>query len=183
MKGLYFLLGVAVGAAGTYFAMKKKVEDVEREFYDSRYEQEPEKAEEEPIISSEKIPEKPAIKDYMAYAKEISSNRYAKEEDVEETKDGPYVITPDEYGDMGDDYDMVPLNYFNDNVLAYERDDKEVDDADDLVGTDFKSRFGEYEDGMVYVRSDRDKTDYAIFKDDRSYEEVSGNKPRRVEVE
>lgn len=179
MKGLYFLVGMAVGAVGTYFVMKRRVEEMEREFYDDRYEESPENNEE---IISDQIPEKPSIKDYMAYAKEISENRYAKEEDVKEVKDDPYVITPDEYGSMGEEYDMVPLNYFNDGVLAYERDDTEVDNADDLVGTDFKSKFGQYEEGMVYVRCDRDKTDYAIFKDDRSYEEVSGNKPHRVEV-
>lgn len=178
MKGLYFLVGMAVGAVGTYFVMKRRVEEIEQAFYEDRYDG---KSEEEPSVS-DKIPEKPAIKDYMAYAKEISGNRYAKEEDVKEAEDGPYVITPDEYGSMGEEYDMVPLNYFNDGVLAYERDDAEVDNADDLVGTDFKSRFGQYEEGMVYVRCDRDKTDYAIFKDDRSYEEVSGNKPHRVEV-
>ena len=181
-KALYFLLGAVVGAAGSYFYFKAKYNEAEKELYSERFEERKEKKEDdgERIIELGKavIEEKP---DIMTLAKKIAENRYAKKEEVEgSVEDGPYLINPDEFGV---DHDRESIIFYSDDVLAYEINDEIVENADELVGSEFKDHFGDYEEDMVYVRNDSEMTDFEIFKDTRTYEEVSGNKPHGSEDE
>jgi len=93
-----------------------------------------------------------------------------KERDDVNNMNKPYVIAPEETWEQ--DYPTISLTYYEkDGVLADERD-KIIKNADELVGDDFVSHFGEYEDDCVYVRNDELKVYYEILKDSGSYSEV-----------
>lgn len=78
----------------------------------------------------------------------------------------PYVISPDEFGEL-EDYTKVSLTYFADGVLADECGEI-VDDVEEIIG-DGLDHFGEYEDDSVFVRSDAKRCDYEILKDLRDF--------------
>lgn len=86
---------------------------------------------------------------------------------------GPYVISPDEFGDNG--YDIAYLTYYNDGVLVSDMNDR-LDDADELVGTEFKKHFGEFDNPIeVIVRNDKLHCDYDITYDPRDYSDTQGS--------
>lgn len=85
---------------------------------------------------------------------------------------GPYVISPDEFGDDG--YDIAYLTYYNDGVLVNDMNDK-LDDAEELVGTEFKNHFGEFDNlNEVIVRNEKLACDYDITFDPRDYSDTQG---------
>lgn len=93
---------------------------------------------------------------------------YSEKESDEEY---PFVITPDEFGDV-DEYDKISLTYYaGDEMLADEKDEL-VESIDSVVGLESLDHFGEYEDDSVFVRNDRLKCDYEILKDVRSWSDV-----------
>lgn len=84
--------------------------------------------------------------------------------------DGPYIITPDQLGEK-DNYDIITLYYYSDNVLATETGNI-VDDINWTIGEDALEYIGKYEDGAITVRNDRLKCDYEIFEDLRTYSDI-----------
>ena len=105
--------------------------------------------------------------EYYIFSKFIIENTNAKKE-VPET--GPYVISPDEFGEL-DDYETISLTYYSDKVLADDMD-QVIDDYMVCVGNDFMNHFGEYEDDSVFIRNDARKCDYEILYDLRPYSEL-----------
>ena len=110
----------------------------------------------------------------------IKDNGYRQEEDEitdaiikskrsEKDESGVYVISPEEFGDCG--YELMDLTYYADGVLADDEDEM-VDNPTDLVGRKALNSFGEYEDGVVHVRSDRRKCDYEITTDPRNWKDI-----------
>ena len=190
-KGLYsltFILGAAVGSVVTWYLVKDKYEQLANEEIESVKEVFTRRAEKKMETKTEKKPEgihvktKPNIMEYAARLSEEGYTNYAKEEKREvkiEPDELPYIISPDQYDDEMD-YDKVSYVYYADGVLADETD--EIVEADGVVPTDFADHFGEYENDTVYVRDDELKVDYDICRDDRTYEEVVGHKPPRVEI-
>lgn len=82
----------------------------------------------------------------------------------------PYVISPEEYGDMPG-YDTESWAYYADGIVA--NDDYEImDDLENIIG-DGLMHFGEYEDDSVCVRNENLKCDYEILKHDKTFEEIS----------
>lgn len=202
-KGLYFvtfLMGAAAGSAVTWYVVKKRYEEIAQEDFESRREvairrEETEEVTPEPIKenypnprqSAEEAVNKPSIMDYAAKLQEAGYVDYAnggkaveKVEEDNEVEKEPYVIAPENFGEF-DEYEKISLTYYSDGVLADDSDEI-IDDVGTTVGEDFAEHFGEYEDDSVFVRNDMRVCDYEILRDERTYEEVSGHKPRRVEV-
>ena len=80
-----------------------------------------------------------------------------------------YVISPYQFGDA--DYTIVSFTYHTDGIVSNDRG-KIVQNADELLGDDFASHFGEYEDDpdTVYVRNDQQRVDYEIIRDFGPYQ-------------
>lgn len=131
--------------------------------------------------------EKPSVAEY---AKKLSQEGYtgydkfsAKENEgttIGTPGERPYVISPDEFGEM-DEYSKISLMYYADGVLCDDMDQL-VDNIDEIVGADFAEHFGEYEDDSVFVRNDARKCDYEILRSLRTYEEVIAENPYKAEV-
>lgn len=189
-----FLLGTAVGSAVTWKCLKDTYEQLAQEEIDAVKEVYTRKEKNETI----KVNTKPNMKnnsEMMEYAAKLNKEEYrdySHGSAVEEPKgdekefpkkiDNPYVISPGEFGELGDEYTRISLSYYADGILADENDEI-VEDADEIVGEDFADHFGEYEPDSVFVRNDRLKCDYEILLDQRNYPEVVKSKPHRVEVQ
>ena len=120
------------------------------------------------------------------YKEKLSELEYTKEEKkggLEKMSyyDKPYVIRPDEFGEL-DDYDTISLTYYADKVLTDENDEP-IDDIDDIVGLDSLETFGEYEDDSVFVRNDRMRVDYEILLDMRNFSDLNGTDSSPVDYE
>ena len=189
---MMFVLGVAVGSVVTWRYVEKKYEQIAQDEIDSVKEvfskREAEFTENtEARIKADNAKEKPSIIEYAARLREQGYTNYSDmvDEKPEEVKkepmslDKPYVITPEEFGDL-DDYETISLTYYADQILT-DDNDVIVDDIEDVVGFDSLNSFGEYEDDSVFVRNDKLKCDYEILLDQRKYSDVVKRRPHEVE--
>lgn len=108
---------------------------------------------------------------YNTMSDEVREEKKKKGNEDTESKKGPHVISPEEFGEL--DYPIISLDYYTDDVLMNDRG-KIITNAKELVGEDFASHFGEYEDDpdIVYVRNDLQFIDYEICRDYRESSEV-----------
>ena len=207
MKNFFtFVTGLVIGSVVTYVVVKDKFEKIAQEEIDSVKEVFGRRIEKEADKKVEKIAKKEVekirkeyneydnlTKNYTSYSKnktEESIKDVEYEEVCENDEDGveldeierasdydrPYIIEPQEFGAL-DGYSLITLYHYSDNVLADDCDEL-VEDLDDVVGEDYASHFGEYEDDCVYVRNDRLKADYEICRDLRKYSDVVWHSPR-----
>lgn len=193
-NAIIFLAGVACGAAGAYFFLKDKFADIAQKEIDSVKDSYKKVAiltiqddgsvkEVDPPVTVKN--EKPPIKEYFKTIEKYQN--YNKVEVPEDSvhksfNEDPYVISPEEFGEI-EDYEQESLVLYSDGVLANDVDDEIFEEADEKLTPDFDDHFGDYEENAVHIRNDIEKTDYAIYKDSRSYEEVTGNKPSRPVME
>ena len=201
MKNFFtFVTGLVIGSVVTYVIVKDKFEKIAQEEIDSVKEVFGRRVEKKVEKIAKKEVEK-IRKEYNEYdnltKKYTSYSKNETEEDVEEDEevcendenrveldeierasdyDRPYIIEPQEFGAL-DGYSLITLYHYSDNVLADDCDEL-VEDLDDVVGEDYASHFGEYEDDCVYVRNDRLKADYEICRDLRKYSDVVWRSPR-----
>lgn len=207
MKNFFtFVTGLVIGSVVTYVIVKDKFEKIAQEEIDSVKEVFGRRVEKEADKKVEKIAKKEVekirkeyneydnlTKNYTSYSKnktEESIEDVEYEEVCENDEDGveldeierasdydkPYIIEPQEFGAL-DGYSLITLYHYSDNVLADDCDEL-VEDIDDVVGEDYASHFGEYENYCVCVRNDRLKADYEICRELRKYSDVVRYSPR-----
>lgn len=185
-----FAIGAAIGSVVTWKLVKTKYERIAQEEIDSvkevfsRRKREEESTDEAEEPRRPHVEEKPDLSEYVAMLKQA---RYLADEANENTEEKeasavePYVITPEEFGDA-DGYDAMCLNYYADEILA---DDwgETVKNPDEVVGWDWLTHFGDYEEDVVHVRNDKLKMDYEITRDPRKYYEVHSAKQSAADDE
>lgn len=175
---IIFAVGAAVGSAVTWKLLKTKYEQIAQEEIDSvkeafskRFTPEDSNGPQEsgePQMTLNEYSEK--LKE-MKYANTlVMAEKEKKGVIVDMNKNEPYVISPEEFGEL-DDYDAISLNYYADGVLTDDWDNV-IEDVDDMVGLDSLNHFGEYEDDSVFVRNERDKADYEILLDTRNFADI-----------
>lgn len=192
-----FVAGSAIGAGAAYLYLKPKFEaqaqrdiDQVKEFYGRAKKQEdapcvdPDEAE-QTQIQVQVIEEKPNLMDYAKKITEAGYTNYDQYSSKPEEKrapigERPYVISPDEFGEL-EDYTKISLMYYADGVLCDDMDSP-VDNIDEIVGADFADHFGEYEDDSVFVRNDPRRCDYEILRSLKTYTEVIAENPYKAEV-
>lgn len=185
---LLFAAGVVVGSAVTWKIFKSRYEFIEEEFdtdeleVDGEIDEEPNEESEEFTTTNSSFSRKPPIKEY---AQIINSSGYAtvEVEEVEGDEDvyEPYVIRPEEYGEIHA-YETLSLNYYADGVLTDDLDNR-IEDVESIVPADFADHFGEYEEYAVFVRNDERQCDYEILRDTRRFVDVVGDDPYPLEDE
>lgn len=162
-------IGAVIGSAVTWKITKTKYERIAQEEIDSvkkvfsvkKDNNKTEEKEEENIIVDNETKNE--------YAAKIKECGYSSEEEDEEYMEKPYVISPDEYDELG--YKTVSLEYFEDDGVLLDERGKIIKNAKELIGIDPSDHFGEYEEDSVFVRNDRLKTDYEILKCKGCYSE------------
>lgn len=180
---LIFTTGAAIGSVVTWKLVKTKYERIAQEEIESvketfakRMGRDKNEEVEDKKENNFEIPKSPERIRYEDIIDEQSYEYPREDDDV----DKPYIIAPDEFGEVFG-YETVSLSYYaGDNVLTDELDDI-IYDVEGTVGEDFASHFGEYEDDSVHVRNDKLKIDYEILLDPSSYSILMGNAPHQTE--
>lgn len=181
-----FAAGAAAGAAIAWKLLKDKYEQISREEAEAFREaiaqrradtEGTEDAKEEPEPESEpesKVSYRTVKPGLQEYATLLQKQGYSSDkEGGRDVVNRPYIITPDEFGDIYE-YETISLTYYADGVLTDEFDEI-ITNIDDVVGLDSLNHFGEYEDDSVFVRNDDALTDYEILLDERKYSETHGS--------
>ena len=182
---LMFAAGAVVGSIVTWKLVKTKYEQIADEEIKSvkeMYSKKVSASNKHEAVQTDLANKKPSIHEMNDYLKCIKNNGYDEEENDEnkeneegenDMNDGPYVISPDEFGNVYE-YTCVSLTYYADGTIADDWDTVIID-PDEEVGPDIESHFGEYEEDTVFVRNDKSKVDYEICRDLRTFAEVIGN--------
>lgn len=192
---LTFVAGAVAGSALTWKLIKSKYEQIakdEIEFQVDRFTRKNAKLNREledanDVISTYEKVEKAQVEEYKKTVSERGYTDYTsyskpdipEKEEKESSENRPYIIKPEELGEK-DDYEIINLTYYADEILADDCDDL-VENVDQVVGVDSLSHFGDYEDDAVHVRNDKFKCDYEILRDKRRYRDVIGANPHLVE--
>ena len=182
-----FVAGAGLGAFATWQFLKNKYEQIAneeiasvKEAYNKKNDISSDESEEDDFQEKyyEKtddgkwvettLPSEEEVNEYKKIVSNYTSNENEEEKGVTNMTRGPYVIKPEEFGNM--DYDLVSLEYYADKVLVDE-DDHPIQDVEYMVGEDSLEHFGEYEDDAVYVRNDLIKTDFEILLVESRYYE------------
>lgn len=187
-----FVAGAGIGSLATWQYANKKFEEKLHEEVESVKEVYGYHSNVKDVVeareAADKAKEKPSITeyaskigklDYTAYSEKPETITADVKEDTEEVEDKPYVISPDEFGEIPE-YTQISLSYFADLVVA-DDDYVIIEDVEDVIGFDSLNHIGEYEDDSVHVRNDRLKCDYEILVDHRKYEDVLKTRPYLAE--
>ena len=182
-----FAVGATVGSVVTWKLLKTKYERIAQEEIDSvkeAFSQRVNSDDNDIKNDTEKDKTEDDDEEYFVRVNDLgytsSSVPYVNE--VKKKGGGtvkrPYVITPDEFGEIYE-YDTISLRYYADKVLTDE-DDVIITNVDEIIGEDSLTHFGEYEDDSVFVRNDEMKADYEILLDLRKYYDIN-EPPRQVD--
>lgn len=197
---LAFLAGAAVGGGSVWYVLKARYEEIsEQDIYSAKQAfrareeklqreidnlkerlESPDMDTEEPKtiqVSAAKNREKGDINDYAKMVNRVQYSRTSVPQPPEHEVEAPYVISPDEFGEM-DGYTKISLIYFDDGILSDENG-VIIDEPEGIVG-DALNHFGEYEEDSVFVRSDPKRCDYEILRDLRSYAEFRSTLPPKI---
>lgn len=203
LKGfMIFIMGATVGSIASWQYAWKKYAQIAQEEIDSVKEAYRNERMVTPIVSepdedarirAEQAKDKPSVTEYAAKLLKQGYTNYSsmssEQKEVENIKneedeepmvnDNPYVIPPEDFGELND-YEKISLTYYDDGVLADDNNEP-VDDVENLVGLEALESFGEYEDDSVFVRNDRLKCDYEILLDQRRHSDVVNRRPHEVD--
>lgn len=91
----------------------------------------------------------------------------------------PYVIPPEEFGELEDEgYTNVTLMFCSDQIVIDDNNDI-LENVNDVIGFESLNHFGEYENDSVYVRNDKLRCDYEILLDGRTSEQYIGDQANK----
>lgn len=176
-----FTAGAAIGSVVTWKLVKNKYariaqEEIEtiRDWYMQRNQSAPvEPVEEEPAPVVQQVPEF-TEQDRIDYANIANAYSNNNEKGVPAPVKRPYVISPDEFDEIG--YQTVSLTLYEDGIVEDDRfyvlDDEEIEEK---IGRDSLNHFGEYEEDSVFVRNEEEEIDYEILRDSRNYADIPHN--------
>lgn len=171
-KALYivtFLAGLAVGAIAGITYIKRNYDISEKTEEDAEV---PETSEEELEQEIEEDESEDLRNKYFNV-----TSVYGPGYDEVEIRDKPYKIMSDEFSQF-EDYSAVELTLYSDGILADDRDEI-VENAEELLGEDFREMFDEGSDEL-YIRNDERCCDYAILKDLHTYDDFEEERPHNT---
>lgn len=86
--------------------------------------------------------------------------------------EAPYTISQFEFINGEPYYDKTTLNYYDDDILEEELTEGIIEDINAVVGRESLTKFGEYEDDVVFVRNEKLCTDYEIIHQHRNFADI-----------
>lgn len=169
---LMLTVGAAIGSLVTWKLMKDKYEQAEPEDEDDNIQDQEEDEEESELVwGEEDIQQVEDIAESCGYFNYTGNEMKKDEEELPK----PYVISPDDFGEIRE-YDTMGLFYFIDGVVT-DIDNHPFKDVEATIGSDWVGKFGMYEDDAIHVRNDVLKTDYEILLDYRRYSDLGSDLP------
>lgn len=188
-KIFIFSAGVAIGVAASWKFFETKYKKIAQEEIDSVKEvfsvkkNESEQTNTKPMTRMSIKEAKEKEQELDEYNDLMNDLGYTNKEKGEDNvcKD-PYIISPEEFGELAD-YDTESLTYFDSNNILTDDFENPIEDIGAMVVEDFAEHFGEYEDDSVFVRNEYRKTDYEILRDERNFKDVHNSKTYPVDEE
>lgn len=187
---LLFTAGAAVGSLVTWRLLKTYYERITQEEIDSvketwarRTQYNTDRLDDDEVIVTEEEEEEEDDEEITVTEYHKLAGKYAKVNNEEGGGgdgevpyiNGPYVISPTDYGDGNYDHDCYCLSYYSDGILS--NDWFEEIDIDETIGEDSLNHFGEYTEDILHVRNERLKADYEIVRDYRNYSDLLASDP------
>lgn len=179
LGALAFTIGAAVGSLVTWKLIETKYKQIADEeiadvvdHFTKKFESKT--SEPEQIIGPIEVKEEEnqVVADYSAAVRHYQGTEENEEgggESMENMK--PFVIPPEEFGDL-DEYEAITLNYYEGDEVLTDDWHNVIEDVEGMVGKDFATHFGEYEDDSVFIRNHKRKADYEILRDERSFASI-----------
>lgn len=166
VKVLIFAVGAVMGGTATLKYAKDKYEKIANE--EIAQMREYWKKKEEETIKTRGIV-KSEVNDDEKEVPNASHEECEKEEEKEDKEEmhKPEVVAPEETWEK--DYPTISLTYYEGDQTLTDDQDRIIKNVDELVGEDFASHFGEYEDDSVFIRNDNLCVYYEILRDYGSY--------------
>lgn len=130
------------------------------------------------ILSTNEHQDKGDINEYVRMVNRTKYAHTSVPQKEDHSVEAPYVISPEEFGEMNG-YTQISLTYFEDDDILSDENGVIIDDPEEIVG-DALNHFGDYEEDSVFVRSDPKRCDYEILKDLRSYAEFRSTLPPKI---
>lgn len=184
VNALVFVGGAIVGSIVTWQLVKetyRKLAEEEiasvKEHYRKRYD-EPQQSEPEHYDRRD-TPSEEARTSFAEYS-DITRSYISPDEEQVEYVTEPYVISPELFGER-EGYEVKSLTYYADGILADDQGNI-VQDADDIVGTEFVDHLGDYEDDAVHIRSEWAQCDFEILAVETRYSDIKNRSPHQKEV-
>lgn len=186
-KFIYILLGGVIGASATYAYMSKKIkvaqkkaeEDIVemRKYYNEKLDSEKPVSEvntdEEPVILESET-KKTEVKEYHKLVNSLgyqgSETNLRTEKNKDDENDGfdsdgnplPYIITPDEFGDLPG-YDTDEFTLYSDGVIT-DSEDEIVEHPEEIFGEGNLEEIGKHAPDILHIRNEKYETDYEIIR-------------------
>lgn len=182
-----FCSGVIIGGFSTYFITKNKIkkkyadladEEINsvKDFYNTKIAEFNGNASDVKNSETPVEDETPKINDiiqkerYIPETGELRLNlgtdTAIKYPNYPTTIEYPYLIEPDDFGDM-DGYSVVSMSYYNNGILVEDMTQVPAD-IEETIGAESLKHFGDpsygYEEGIMYVRNEHFRTDFEITK-------------------
>lgn len=160
MKGLYFAIGLVMGAAAgafaTYYIMKDEYVEIPIDISDD----EPDEIK-EPVEQEEAKDEK--VDGEERYRELLREAGYTKETF---SSDMPYPISPQDFY-MDEDYMKVSLTYYSDDGTLTDDLGDPLDEMEAVgaLGRNWRSLLDGCPIDEYYIRNDERECDYEILKD------------------
>lgn len=83
--------------------------------------------------------------------------------------DAPYTISATQFVNEEPYYDKISLEYYDDGTLANAITEEIIEDINAAIGNESLTKFGEYEEDVVYVRNEKQNTDYEVIRQHRPF--------------
>lgn len=176
---LCFLAGVGIGSVITWKITENYYRQIANEEIESvvhRFKELENKLNKDDILGEKgEKNDNPGINEDVQNYNQIAQNYKPTEnyEDAtikEDEKDlvGPYVISPEEFGE--NDYEIKSLTLYSDGTLV-DNDEQTIAVPEHVLG-DALEHIGEYEDDAVHVRDDMNGIDYEVLKVNKTFKEA-----------
>lgn len=173
-----FSLGAVIGGFATWRYLKPKYEhmvqeevnEFKRDWSGHHPKEEPTESDATSGKNSAEIRREELRKDAEEYNNIITMQKYTEVLEKGGSKmndDEPYVISPLKFAEQDEDYEVISLVYHEPDGILVDELGEVVENADDIVGTEYIEHFGEYTEDpdTVYVRNEKLMTDYEIQRD------------------
>ena len=103
------------------------------------------------ILSTNEHQDKGDINEYVRMVNRTKYAHTSVPQKEDHSVEAPYVISPEEFGEM-DGYTQISLTYFEDDDILSDENGVIIDDPEEIVG-DALNHFGDYEEDSVFVLS------------------------------
>lgn len=168
---LWFLAGLGIGSVVTWKMTENYYRQIANEEIESvvhRFKELENKLEKDNIDDIKENNEKQEYDSIVQNYKSTEKYEDATIKENEEDLVGPYIISPEEFGE--NDYEIKSLTLYSDGTLV-DNDEQTIAVPEHILGNALE-HIGEYEDDAIHVRDDMNQIDYEVLKVSKTFSEA-----------